>query len=70
VTVAVITSTMRSSPTEVPLGVEEGLKHLSCANLANVHTVKKSDLRRYVGVAGRDKMREICRAITVALGCD
>jgi mRNA interferase MazF len=70
VTVAAITSTARGSPTEVPVGVEEGLKHPSCANLANVHTVKKSDLRRYVGVVGRDKMQEVCRAIAVALGCD
>ena len=70
VTVAAITSTIRGGPVEVPLGVEEGLKHPSCANLANVHTVKKSDLRRYVGVVGRAKMQEICRAITVAFGCD
>ncbi len=70
VTVAAITSTMRGSPIEVPLGVAEGLKHPCCANLANVHTVKKSDLRRYVGVVGRAKMRDVCGAITVALGCD
>lgn len=70
VTVAAITSTMRGSPIEIPLGVEEGLKHPSCANLANVHTVRKSDLRRYVGVVGRSKMHEICRAITVAMGCN
>jgi len=70
VTVAAVTSTMRGSPTEVPLGTAEGLKHPSCANLANVHTVRKADLRRYVGVAGRAKMREVCKAITLAFGCD
>lgn len=70
VTVVAITSTVRGTPAEVMLGVEEGLKHASCANLVNIFTAKKSALRRYVGSAGPDKMREVCRAVAIALGCD
>lgn len=70
VTVAAVTSTIRGAPTEVTLGVDEGLKHPSCANLANVYTVKKSALRRYVGSVGPKKMSDVCRAVSIAFGFD
>lgn len=69
-TVVAITSTQRGSPTEVELGVEEGLKQSSCANLANLFTVRQSDLKRYVGDVSSAKMRQICRALLIACGCD
>jgi mRNA interferase MazF len=69
-TVVAITSTLRGSPTEVELAVEEGLKQPSCANLANLFTVRQSDLKRYVGAVGPEKMRQICRALVIACGCD
>lgn len=70
VTVAAITSTLRGSPTEVELGVEEGLKGPSCVNLCNVFTVAQADLRQFVGTVGPDKMRAICRALGIATACD
>ncbi len=70
VTVAAITSTLRGSPTEVELGVGEGLKHTSCANLCNVFTVRKTALRSFVGTAGEEKMASVCRALATACGCD
>lgn len=69
-TVAAVTSTIRGSPTEVPVGVDEGLKQASCVNLTNVFTVRQADLRRYVGTVSADKMAEVCRALAVASGCD
>jgi mRNA interferase MazF len=69
-TVVAITSTQRGSPTEVGLGVDEGLKQPSCANLANLFTVRQSDLKRYVGAVGAEKMRQVCRALVIACGCD
>lgn len=69
-TVVAITSTLRGSPTEVELGVEDGLKQPSCANLANLFTVRQSELVRYVGAVGAEKMRRICRALVIACGCD
>lgn len=69
-TVVPITSTVHGAPTEVELGVEDGLKAPSCANLANVQTVRLRDLSRLVGTVRKEKMREICRALAVAVGCD
>ena len=70
VTVVAVTSTLRGSPTEVELGLDEGLKRPSCANLCNLFTVPKARLRRFVGSAGREKMREVCRALAVATECE
>lgn len=69
-TVVAITSTQRGSPTEVELSVDEGLEQPSCANLANLFTVRQSDLKRYVGTVDADRMRQICRALVIACGCD
>jgi len=70
VTVAAITSTRRGSPTEVEVGVDEGLKGSSCVNLCNIFTVTQSELRQFVGTVGPAKMRAICRALSIASGCD
>ena len=59
-TVAMITSTIRGAPTEVLLGVDEGLKGPSCVNLANVNTVRQAELQRYVGVLPAAKLAEVC----------
>src|SRR3979409_1901967 len=50
-TVVPITTTLHGSPTEVELGGEDGLKTVSCANLANIQPVLKRSLTRYVGAA-------------------
>ena len=69
-TVAAVTSTVRGSPTEVILGVEDGLKAVSCVNLVNVFTVRQSDLRKYVGMVSSEKMRAVCRALAIACCCE
>ena len=69
-TVAAITSTLRGVPTEVMVGPEDGLKQISCVNLTNVFTVRKSELRQYVGSLGAQKMRAVCHALNIACGCD
>jgi len=70
VMVAPITSTVRGAPSEVVVGVREGLKHESAVNLDHVQTIERSRLDGYVGHLGLDKMREVCRALAVATGCD
>ena len=70
VTVAAITSTLRGAPTEVAVGLDEGLKQVSCVNLTNVFTVRQSELRNYVGSVSAQKMREVCHALNLACGCD
>ena len=70
VTVAAVTSTLRGAPTEVKVGVDEGLKKPSCVNLVNVFTVTQQELVRFVGSISADKMAKVCRALVIACGCD
>jgi mRNA interferase MazF len=70
VTVAPITSTIRGAPSEVLVGIEEGLKQESAVNLDHVQTVDKAKLVRFVGTVGTKKMKAICRALAIAMGCD
>lgn len=70
VIVAPVTSTLRGTPTEVPVGVEEGLKQASCLNLCNLFTVPRSQLHGFVGTLGPGKMRQVCRALAIATGCE
>jgi mRNA interferase MazF len=70
VMVAPITSTMRGAPSEVVVGVDEGLKHESAVNLDHVQTVERARLVGYVGSLGPAKMAAVCRALAIAVGCD
>ena len=70
VTVAAVTSTLRGSPTEVELGVEDGLKRVSCVNLCNIFTVPRRELRTFVGTVRADRMTRVCEAIAIACACD
>jgi mRNA interferase MazF len=70
VMVAPITSSIRGAPSEVVVGVDEGLKHDSAVNLDHVQTVEKSRLKRFVGTLSPQKMNAVCRALAVATGCN
>jgi mRNA interferase MazF len=70
VMVAPITSTVRAAPSEVLIGVDEGLKHESAVNLDHVQTVEKPRLVGYVGSLGSERMRAVCGALAIAVGCD
>jgi mRNA interferase MazF len=70
VMVAPVTSTMRGAPSEVAIGVAEGLKHPSAINLDHVQTVEKARLSGYVGSLTSEKMRAVCRALAIAVACD
>lgn len=70
VIVAPVTSTIHGVPSEVLVGVDEGLKHASAINLDNVQSVDRSRLRHYVGSLSNDKMQAVCRALATAVGCD
>ncbi len=67
--VAPITSTRRGAPSEVPVGVKEGLKHDSAVNLDHVQTVERARLLGFVGTLDAGQMRDVCRALAVATGC-
>ena len=69
VTIAPITSAIRSVPSEVTLGPEDGMKHPCAINLHNVVTVPKEDIGRRISQLGAGRMEEVCRALAFALGC-
>lgn len=68
VTIAPITSTVRGVASEVPIGVEVGLKKPSAINLHHVATVPLAGLRRYVGSVPPDVMARVRLALLFALG--
>lgn len=67
--VAPITTSPRGLPSEVALGVEHGLKGPSAVNLDHLLSVPQSDLRRWIGHVGEVRMRDVCAAAEIALGC-
>lgn len=69
VMVAPVTSTIYGAPSEVIVGVDEGLKHESAINLDHVQTVEKLKLKRFIGSIGPEKMAAVCRALEIAVGC-
>ncbi len=70
VTVAMITSTVRSIPTEVPLGPEHGLARECAANADNLFTVPKRELTQRRGALGPADLRRLDDALRLALGLD
>jgi mRNA interferase MazF len=70
VMVAPITSTIHGAPSEVLVGIEEGLKGDSAVNLDHVQTVSQSALHRYIGRLDRPKMAAVCRGLAIAVACD
>jgi mRNA interferase MazF len=69
VMVAPITSTRRGAPSEVAVGVDEGLKRDSAVNLDHVQTVEQDRLVGFIGTVDDAKMRQVCRALAIATGC-
>jgi mRNA interferase MazF len=69
VTVAPISSTIRSVPSEVILDVDDGLKDRCAANLHNAVTVSQERLGRRVCSLTAERMDEVCAALRFSLGC-
>ena len=69
VLVAPITSSAHGAPSEVPVGIEEGLKHASVVNMDQIQTVDQKSLHHFVGALGPEKMSAVCRALLIATGC-
>jgi mRNA interferase MazF len=69
VVAAPITSTIRSIPSEVPVGLPEGLLHESVANFDNTQLVPRRFLIRRIGSLGDAKLTAACMALAQATGC-
>ena len=54
--------------TEVPVGVDEGLKHDSVINCDQITRLEKSMLTDYIGVLSVAKLKQLRSALAVASG--
>jgi mRNA interferase MazF len=69
VVVAPLTSTIRSIPTCIPVGADEGLDHESVATFDNLAAVPKSVLTRRLGTLGIGGRSRICAALDALADC-
>ncbi len=67
--VAPISRTIRRIPTEVSLGLSEGLPVASAATFDAVLTVPKSMLVRRMGALAPERHAEVCEAFAAAVDC-
>lgn len=68
VTVAPISSTIRSIPTEVLLTAADGVPETCAANFDNIQTVPKANIGAPIGHLSTAKMKAAASAIGFALG--
>ena len=67
VTCAPICSARHGLSTQVPVGPEEGLKHESAIHCDELVSLPKSALTDYVGTLSEPRLRELNRALAIAL---
>jgi mRNA interferase MazF len=68
VTVAPVTTRARRIPTEVLLGLAEGLPKACVANLDTITTIPRRTLARPIGPLSPEKLAAVERALVFALG--
>jgi mRNA interferase MazF len=64
---APVNTTFMGLETQLPVGVEEGLKHASCVNCDQLVLIDKGRLTNFVGTLSSQKLRALKRALRVAL---
>lgn len=69
VVVAPVTSTVRNIATEVPMGIVEGVRDGSVANMDNIVLLSKTALGRQCGQIGAERWPEFCRAASAMMAC-
>ena len=70
VTVAPVTTRVRGIPSEVPLGLEDGLPKPCAANLDTITTIAKARLRDRIAILSAEKQRAVEAALHFALGME
>jgi len=56
--------------TQVPVGIEDGLKHSSAIRCDELISILKTRLTDYVGFLSGEKILELDEALSIALGID
>ena len=68
VTVAPVTTRIRRIPTEVPLGLAEGLPKACVVNLDTITTIPRQTLTAAIGPLSLEKLTAVERSLMFALG--
>ncbi|MDP6778459.1 MAG: type II toxin-antitoxin system PemK/MazF family toxin [Candidatus Latescibacteria bacterium] len=67
---APVYSTFNGLSTQVPLGVDEGLKHESSVHCDELISIPKASLTHFVGALPPAKLQALSRALSIALALD
>jgi mRNA interferase MazF len=70
VTIASISRTIRRIPTEVVLDENDGMLTRCAVSLDNVGDASKSMLTEHITTLGSLRMRAVCDALAIAVGCE
>jgi len=70
VTIAPVTSRIRNIPSEVPLGIEDGLPKPCVVNLDTIITISKASLRDRLTSLSTEKQKTVENALHFALGME
>lgn len=70
VTVAPVTTRVRHIPSEVPLGLEDGLPKPCVVNLDTITTIARASLRDRLTVLSPEKQKTVEAALHFALGME
>ena len=54
--------------TQVPVGIEEGLKHSSWILCDDLASLRKSQLTHFIGSLSHSKLKELDQALAIAIG--
>jgi mRNA interferase MazF len=68
VTIAPITSTIRDIPSEVVLGIEDGMPRDCAINLDHIQTVSRGRIGALIGTLSSRKLLEVRDSLLFALG--
>jgi mRNA interferase MazF len=63
------TTTRRGIPTEVELGLKDGMPRECVLSADNLATVDAAFLTRWITDLGSARMRSVCEAVRIATGC-
>jgi mRNA interferase MazF len=69
IVVAPVTRSIRHIPSEVPLGLDEGLNVECAASFDNLQTIPKAALTSKLGALGPFRRRELCDALRAMSDC-
>ena len=69
IVIAPVTRTVRSIPTEVALGPDQGLTTECAASFDNLQPIRRGLLTQRVGALEHERLDEICRALRALADC-